>query len=105
MLHDCFSFVTALLQFVACNFVSIVDVGLIQWIVVALENTVEVVSCPDHKQYTLLVLSGHETFSTGFFNATEIHCIILASGFVSVDLPKLMEEKSSMIMVIAIATT
>ena len=46
----------------------------IQWISVALENSVERVSCPDNKQYTLLILSGHETSFTEFSNATEIHC-------------------------------
>ena len=30
--------------------------------------------CPDNKQYMLVILSGHETPSTEFFNTTEIHC-------------------------------
>ena len=47
---------------------------LVQWISVALKNSMEVVSCPDNKQYMLLILSRHETPSTEFFNATEIHC-------------------------------
>ena len=49
----------------------------VQWISVALENSVERVSCPDNKQYTLLILSGHETSSTEFSNATEIRCKLL----------------------------
>ena len=32
------------------------------------------VSCPDNKQYVLVILSGHETPSTEFFNTTEIYC-------------------------------
>ena len=35
----------------------------------------EGVSFPDNKQYTLLILSGHETHFTEFSNTTEIHCI------------------------------
>ena len=53
---------------------SLQGMGSLQWISVALENSVERVSCPDNKQYTLLILSGHETSSTEFSNATEIHC-------------------------------
>ena len=46
----------------------------LQWISVVLENSVDGVSCPDNKQYTLLILSGHKTSSMEFSNATEIHC-------------------------------
>ena len=45
---------------------------LYKWISDVLENSVEGVSCPDNKQYTLLILSGHETPSTEFSNATVI---------------------------------
>ena len=55
---------------------------IVQWISVALENSVERVSCPDNKQYTLLILSGHETSSTEFSNATEIHCKCIVNYFI-----------------------
>ena len=45
---------------------------MLQWISVALENSVKGVSCPDNKQYTLLILSEHGTLSTEFSNATAI---------------------------------
>ena len=44
--------------------------AVIQWISVALENSVEGVSCPGNKQYMLLILSGHETPSMEFSNPT-----------------------------------
>ena len=49
----------------------------IQWISVALENSVEGVLCPDNINSVYCLLSGHETPSTKFSNATEIHCISL----------------------------
>ena len=45
---------------------------------VALENSVEEVSCPDNINSVYCLLSGHETLSTEFSNATEIHCTPLA---------------------------
>ena len=35
----------------------------------------EEVSCPDNINSVYCLLSGHETLSTEFSNATEIHCI------------------------------
>ena len=46
----------------------------VQWISVALENSVEEVSCPDNINSVYCLLSGHETLTTEFSNATEIHC-------------------------------
>ena len=48
---------------------------LLQWISVALENSVEEVSCPDNINSVYCLLSGHETLFTEFSNATEIHCM------------------------------
>ena len=46
----------------------------LQWISVVLENSMEEVSCPDNINSVYCLLSGHETLSTEFSNATEIHC-------------------------------
>ena len=42
--------------------------------IVALENSVQGVSCPDNINSTYCLLSGHETPSMEFSNTTEIHC-------------------------------
>ena len=47
-----------------------------------LENSVKEVSCPDNINSVYCLLSGHETLSTEFSNATEIHCI--HEGYVTV---------------------
>ena len=46
----------------------------LQWISVALKNSVEGVSCLDNINSMYCLLSGHETTSMEFFKATEIHC-------------------------------
>ena len=63
------------LYFQRMNWQSIVVViSNIQWISVALENSVEGVSCPDNINSVYCLWSGNETPSTEFSNATKVHC-------------------------------